>query len=163
MNSTVLRLYRIERANGNPASVAHSNARTRYAFEQAKREGLVRLSVIPDDDGSSVLDFDCEDKACQYARRSGNYECKVHKAERERANNDGVYGIVGEYCPTGDECDDIWHSESRDGHRTCGCEWEHADSVWGFIGDDWKSSGYDIDVMSATLAALSNARMRLVA
>jgi hypothetical protein len=46
-------------------------------------------------------------------------------------DRDGVWGIVGEYF---------------DGER-----WQHADSCFGFVGDDWKNSGYDTDIMRATL------------
>ena len=36
-----------------------------------------------------------------------------------------------------------------------GAEWVEVDSCWGFIGDDWRDSGYDIDIMRATLDALA--------
>lgn len=55
---------------------------------------------------------------------------------RERANRDGVCGV----------CAQFWD----------GSEWVHVDSVWGFIGNDWRGSGYDIDLMSAALEALAS-------
>src|SRR5574337_1185986 len=51
----------------------------------------------------------------------------------EIAERDGVWGLIGEYFD--------------------GDKWQHADSCWGFIGGDWKDSGYDADIMRATLAA----------
>lgn len=55
------------------------------------------------------------------------------EAEHARVNNKGAWGIISEYrCPLGGT-------------------WEHADSVWGFIGDDWRDSGYDGDVRRAAL------------
>jgi len=34
----------------------------------------------------------------------------------------------------------------------CGADrWDHMDSCWGFVGDDWKDSGYDIDFKEAGL------------
>ena len=54
-------------------------------------------------------------------------------------NREGVWGIVGEYF---------------DGER-----WRHADSCFGFVGDDWKNSGYDTDIMRATVDASEDARV----
>lgn len=56
------------------------------------------------------------------------------KAARERANRDGMWGIESQF----------WD----------GAEWQYADSCWGFIGDDWKGSGYDVDLMASALDAL---------
>lgn len=51
----------------------------------------------------------------------------------ERVNRDGVWGLVSQYkCPT---CQ----------------EWIDADSCWGFIGDDWKDSGIDLDLKWSAL------------
>ena len=58
-----------------------------------------------------------------------------HTEALERASRDGCWGIVADYrCPA------------------CG-NWASSDSVWGFIGDDWRDSGYDTDVMACCLAA----------
>jgi hypothetical protein len=56
---------------------------------------------------------------------------RERKAEVERVERDGVWGVVGEFFD--------------------GEEWQHADSCFGFIGDDWKDSGYDVDIMASTL------------
>jgi hypothetical protein len=60
-----------------------------------------------------------------------HYPAKYREAERERANRDGGTGIVSEYFD--------------------GEDWQIADSVWGFIGEDWRGSGYDIDLMRSAL------------
>lgn len=52
----------------------------------------------------------------------------------ERVNRDGVHGYRAEY----------WD----------GAEWIEADSIWGFVGDDFIGSGYDDDLMESTLDAL---------
>jgi hypothetical protein len=59
----------------------------------------------------------------------------VRAAEYERARHAGVWGLKAEY-----------RNEATD-------QWEETDSVYGFIGDDWKRSGYDADLMRSALAA----------
>jgi hypothetical protein len=51
----------------------------------------------------------------------------------EKVNRDGVWGIISQV-----KC-------------TCCDSWLTVDSVWGFIGDDWKGSGYDLDCMQSAL------------
>lgn len=51
-----------------------------------------------------------------------------------RLERDGAWGIIGE----------ARSSESA--------PWVHVDSVWGFIGDDFKDSLYDTDIMRACVA-----------
>jgi len=53
-----------------------------------------------------------------------------------RINCDGVWGIVSEY-----RC------------ACCGA-WREAESVWGFVGDDFVDSGYDVDVKVEALQKL---------
>jgi len=61
-----------------------------------------------------------------------NQDCFADCAEneRDRANREGCWGVVA---------------------KAYG---ETVDSVWGFIGDDWKDSGYDVDLMRAALRAV---------
>lgn len=59
---------------------------------------------------------------------------RVRRELWDRIERDGVVGIVGER----------WDGAAE--------EWVTVDSVWGFVGDDWRWSGYDDDVMRATLA-----------
>ena len=60
------------------------------------------------------------------------------QAEIDRINRDGVWGFSGEY----------WHRG----------EWHQVDICSGFIGDDWRGSGYDYDIMGATLDAFRAAQ-----
>ena len=56
-----------------------------------------------------------------------------------RAERDGVWGLCSDYrCPL------------------CG-GWVSADSVFGFIGDDYHDSGYDTDVKAEALRLLADA------
>jgi hypothetical protein len=55
------------------------------------------------------------------------------KEVRQRIRDEGVFGIKTE-----------WRFSIFD-------DWEEADSVWGFIGDDWKDSGYDTDMMRSAM------------
>jgi hypothetical protein len=125
MKATIRSYYARERANGWRATTAIANARTRLDWETATDN--VRLSVLPDDfPDLSFLD----DKQC--------FPASVAAAERARANDEGVWGIVGQFrCPC------------------CG-NWTNADSCFGFIGEDWKNSGYDTDIMRSTLDARSS-------
>jgi len=79
------------------------------------------------------------DDSADFADLIGDAPESVVKSETKRADRDGVWGIVGQYLDpaTG--------------------EWVTADSVWGFIGDDWQDSGYDYSVKRATLDAWARA------
>lgn len=58
---------------------------------------------------------------------------REEKEFEQQVYNEGVWGIV-----TKVRC------------KCCG-EWHTADSVWGFVGDQWMDSGYDIDVKAEAL------------
>lgn len=58
---------------------------------------------------------------------------KEEKEFQERVDCEGVWGIIGEY----------WNGE----------EWEQADSCWGFVGGDVKTSGYLEDIRKTTIEA----------
>lgn len=114
--------------------------KVRQDWEGAKSKGLVRLRVEPsvnawssDDLFGDTFNPDVVDIDPAELKRQ-------EKAAIDRANREGVNGIIGEY-----KC-------------TCCGQWVQADSVWGFVGDDWKGSGYDLDVMSITLGELEDAR-----
>ena len=74
-----------------------------------------------------------------------NTDIPASRLERDReefiakVNWEGVWGIVGEYF---------------DGEK-----WQHTDSCFGFVGDDLKNSGYDTDIMLATLNDAKDARI----
>ena len=60
---------------------------------------------------------------------------RVRADEYARANRDGCTGIVAEYL------------DAVSG------DWIEVESCYGFIGDDWRESGYDTDCMRAALKA----------
>lgn len=65
-------------------------------------------------------------------------DCFEDARDQELAQEQGLWGIVSErYCAT---CD----------------RWTPVDSVWGFIGEDWRDSAYDTDVMEAAIEAVES-------
>lgn len=141
MASTILRnLYLAERAKGEPARHAWRNAIIRRKFEALEDAGYARIERPYDDDA----DLSWLDQDHYQADRGGRAYVKRMK---QIARDEGCYGIVGEYR---------LEPESR--------EWEHADSVWGFLGLDDVSDGYGTgfsaygpDVMAATVSAFRDA------
>lgn len=112
------------------------NAETMNLWHEYESAGLVRLNVIPDEyEELENLLGDTFDPDANPDINPRKLE-QQRKAEIERINRLGVYGIQSEYM--------------RDG------EWITADSCWGFIGDDWKESGYDLDVMHAAILEINS-------
>lgn len=101
----------------------------------AHAESDVRLQIEPDD--SADIDFLMGDSFDPEVNPEINPSklSKEKEAFINRLDRDGVWGIVGQY-----KC------------KACG-HWLTADSVWGFVGDDWQESGYDLDVKASTLDA----------
>ncbi len=150
----LLQLYRRERARGFQARWALSNARTRMEWEKHEvaeyssgepsdpKRGNVRLRVVSDETCSlEDLEGDCFNP-------KANPDISASKLHHDRqqfietVNREGVWGIIGEYF---------------DGER-----WQHADSCFGFVGNDWEHSGYDTDIMRATLNEAKDARVSLL-
>jgi hypothetical protein len=147
----LLRFYLRERALVFSAAWALSNARTRMEWELHEvaeyssgepidpQRGNVRLRIVPDDICS------LEDLEGDLFNPRANPGISDSRLQRDRevfiakVNREGVWGVVGEYFDAED--------------------WQHADSCFGFIGDDWKHSGYDTDIMRATLDAAKDARV----
>ena len=100
---------------------------------ETHEDGKVRILVLPDEhadyDNLTGDMFDPKHNPGvdpeQLALDEKNFQ--------ERLNRDGVWGIVGEY----------YNGET----------WECADSCWGFVGDDVKTSGYLEDIRDATIKA----------
>lgn len=132
--TTTIKEYKRLRAMGWHAQQALYSAKVREEFARLASENVVRLQIIPDDwvDMDSLKGDTFNPKVNPEIPQS-----KLEKEEKdfeEKVNQEGVYGIVGEYFN--------------------GEEWVNVDSVWGFVGDDWKDSGYDADVMAETIKAL---------
>jgi hypothetical protein len=112
---------------------AKREADIRVQWADAEDKGLVRLRVEPDEHCDlGDLFGDTFDPRVNTGIKPERLE-REKQAEIDRINRDGVWGIIGEYrCPT------------------CG-KWTQADSCWGFVGDDWRESGYDLDIMATAL------------
>jgi len=108
-----------------------------HRFQRLETRGLVRLTTEPDDvytwediKGDTYDPIVNDDIDPAELRRQ-------EQAELQRMQQDGVYGLVGEFNLHG--------------------SWHRADSIWGFIGNDWQGSGYDDDIRNATVRALRDA------
>lgn len=151
MNKRILKEYRRRRSESvriatlyrltygtHSAQNALREARIVDEWEQHENAGHVRLRIVEDEyaDIGNLEGDTFNPKA--------NPDISPAKLERERAafieriNRDGVVGVIGEYFD--------------------GEDWQQADSCWGFVGDDWKESGYDIDIMSQTLEAFEKTK-----
>lgn len=122
----------------NPKQYKAYSKKIRKEFDTLEDEGKVRIRVEPDES------CDYEDLAGDTFNPDVNNDIPVEQLEREerefknRLECDGVWGVIGEV-----KC------------AHCG-NWEHVDSCWGFVGDDWKESGYDVDIMAACIEAYKN-------
>jgi hypothetical protein len=126
------KLYRRFRALGEPASRAIYAAHTALAWEARVKSGLVKLDIVVDE-----LLYDDS-----YLDTWGMRPSELERARKElwdRIEHQGVWCIVGYYRPH------------------VGAPWEVSDSICGFVGDDWKNSGYVPDVQHSTLEALDGA------
>ena len=117
------------RHKGWPASNAWRAAKVNEAFASAEAEGLVRVSCEPESyyDDSYIDTWDDSEK------------------EKEKLRKE------------------LWTRIEQEGCWICGTQyldpihgWTRVDSIGGFIGDDWKDSGYDVDSKSQALEALAN-------
>jgi hypothetical protein len=143
MRPTIKREYEKYRAKGWRAAEAMRHARLYYAFwrreagehDKPDTTHCVRLRAVPHD----ASDFD--DLCGDCFNPEVNRDIPRERIERERAeflarcNREGVWGLVAEYF---DEVDR---------------EWKHADSCFGFLGDDLEGNGYDDDLKKSALDA----------
>lgn len=112
---------------------------TEKRFKRLERLGLVSFGPVDDPDVDlDNLFGDTFNPACHPEIPREQIE-RERQEEINRAERMGVVGIVGSYSLTAE------------------APYMQADSVWGFIGDDYKGSGYDADVRSATIEALRSA------
>ncbi len=124
--------YKTERSHGFRAVHALNNAKTRLAWEKLKsaNQNTVRLNIVPMDEYHDASYIDT------WTDISETHRERIKSDIYARVNQHGLWGIVGEY----------WDGE----------EWQQADSCYDFIGDEWKNSGYDTDIMAATIDAYNN-------
>lgn len=140
MNKYTAAEYRKLRCKGWRVKDALRAARIKDEWSDAESEGFVKLDIVADDCVSldNILG-DCYDPKV-ITGVSPKRLAEQRKAEVERIERDGVWGIVGQFKVSA--C-----SKCGAGER-----WETVASAWGFVGDDWKDSGYDFDVMASVLA-----------
>ena len=102
------------------------------SYEQLEHLNQVRFKVVDDLSwGMEDLKGDCYDPGIN--KDVSPEKLKEQEIEFERrVSDEGVHGIVSEY----------WD----------GTEWCHADSCYGFVGGDWKGSGYDDDARASAVA-----------
>lgn len=103
--------------------------KTNRAFEQAEADGLLRFRVEPDEtiyDDSYIDTWEVSESEKDAAK----------KEIWERIEQDGVWGIVVDK-----KCSECGH-------------WDEVDSVYGFIGNEYKNSGYDTDIKATGLKAI---------
>ena len=152
MNANVANLYRKLRAEQAKqyAGLRITYGGTRFAlstWENAKAEHAftllgedrVRIRCVADDCADiDDLKGDCYDprvnpdvQASRLAREEKEFEA--------RCERDGVWGLVAEYC------------DPRTG------AWEHADSCWGFVGEDAFASGYAYEAMASAVEKYNEA------
>jgi hypothetical protein len=113
-----------------PAQTSLREARTVVAFELAEKQGYVEFRAIEDSEpyDASYIDTWAETRECERAR--------LKEETLERAAREGCWGI--QTLAMG----------------PCGHLHEVDSAIWGFIGEDWRDSGYATDLMQAALDAL---------
>src|SRR5271170_7927826 len=101
-------------------------ARTRAAFDILS-DDFVKLEPVSDNEqyDDSYIDT--------WTDRTARQREKDRKELWERIRSEGTWGLVS-----------YWRPNPR-------ASWNQVDAIGGFVGDDWKDSGYDIDLMSAAL------------
>jgi len=100
-------------------------------WDKLKNAGIVRARFIPDE--FATFDDLCGDTYNPKANPdiSADQLAKEKRAFRSLVAREGVFGYVSEY----------WNGDA----------WMHADSVWGFVGED--AHGYAQDIESGAIAA----------
>ena len=118
---------------GFGASQALRGAHINVAFAAAERRGLVRLDV--------VCDHECYDDSYidSWTDVSASQREQARRETRARLESDGVWGV------------------QTFARQSCGAMHE-VDSCWGFLGDDWRDSGYDHDLRRTALDAIASYR-----
>jgi hypothetical protein len=131
--------YHHLRAKGWPALAAFKADRLSLAYNKLHGpfvdEDRVRIRV--------EVDNDCDPMDCDTFDETINADCPggvrairaEKKAEIRRINRDDVWGFIAEY---------------RDDKGT----WHECWSCWGFVGEDFYFSGYDIDAMQSCVDAI---------
>lgn len=106
-----------------------------WAAREALRAAKIRTRFEAlEHEGRVRLDVLEDDEPYQHG------DLEDEKETNERIARLGLYGIQ---VSVGCEC--------------CG-SWNAVDACWGFIGEDWRDSGYDTDLMDAAIDAAAKQR-----
>lgn len=126
--------YTRYRALGYCASDALRSAHivVRFEDEGGSRDG-------GDYDGLVKLECDLEYEPYDH----GDDTPAQRKVTNDRIEHEGHWILVS-----------YWRANDSD-------PWEQADAIGGFIGDDWRDSGYDVDLMASALDCLDAERERI--
>lgn len=128
MNPHVLREYARLRKLDWSAVQAMRSAKIRDVFTNLEAQDLVRFAVEADDEQYDMSFIDAWDERPSVKKR-------YKKEIAARLDREGHNCLVTYSRASDDE------------------PWEHADSCGGFVGDDWKDSGTDFDLMLAAIEA----------
>jgi len=120
--------YRRLRALGWRASEAIRAARINVLFDDYEAQGLVSWRVVAD-----WTPYDASYIDTWHDVRPSERE-RIKRETYARVNDEGHWAVV---------------TLAR---KACG-ELHDVDSTCGFIGDDWRDSGYDVDLRAAALLA----------
>jgi len=118
--------YRL-RAMGWSASAAWRAAQINVRFEERENAGRIRLLTREDAEGYDVSYVDTWTDLSTYRRE------KQKASILDRVTQEGVYCITSY----------VWDSPT--------VSYQPVDSIGGFIGEDWKDSGYDTDIKLSAL------------
>lgn len=145
MTPYVRQEYARLRAKDWPAGQAWHAANVRARFRELDERGLVKLWVEADE-----MLFDDS-----YIDTWGLSPDKVKKEKEElwaKIGRDGVWILVGYFREDGTPGE--WNDNWENGRHAYPPGYDLADSCGGFIGRDWRDSGYDVDIMEATMDAV---------
>lgn len=141
--------YNRLRKAGWLAKNAFRSARILDQFDAAESDDLVRIEVEPD------CDYDAGEHEHGKVNHLGRWvpikdyrdpetgdrvKASDHCTECQKLERDGAWVVVGQ-----------WRLSPHD-------KWQTADCCGGFVGDDWRDSGYDTSIMQACLDALKDAQ-----
>lgn len=127
MNQRGLREYWRLRAKCWPAKDAIRAARAYSAFVELERRGLVELRAVSEEEQYDASYVDTWTDISEKRRKAAKDDIMRRVAE------EGVYTLISLARATEED------------------EFECVDSCGGFIGEDWKDSGHDVDLMIAAL------------
>lgn len=164
----------------DPSSRLHDSDDAERAYmDYGNQFPRVRLLLVPDYDADIALDFDCCGTRdypripcdCEIDRSTNSHatpRARLYKHKGIDYRVSEADAFTGRSCERGQPCKhkcDTAQRIDRDGVsgivaqvRTALGQWVTVDSCWGFVGDDWKDSGYDQDAIGAALDYLDSGK-----